>query len=204
MVRCLVNNTPKVVDSALKTWGPLLAALELEASAGGLTVTAVRFDGVDQPTFRAATLVRVPLAAVETIEVECIDRTRLLRSVLGTARHSLSPLAAGARRLAGLYRQGQLDDARQQLSALVATIRTLTELTLASTAAAGMALAEVSCRGESGANVLGAVGVALDTVSQAHDAADWLAVAGALEHGLTPALLQWELVFDAVQDGCAA
>jgi hypothetical protein len=204
MVRCLVNNTPRVVDSTQKTWSDVLATLDAEAAAAGLAVTAVRFDGVDQPTFRGHRIAHVALSAVEIIEVESLDPRRLLRSALGTARHSLAPLATGARRLAAVYRLPDIDSARTQLSVLVATIRTLTELTLASAAAAGTALTEVACQGESGADVLGAVGVALDALSQGHDASDWMAVAGVLEHDLAPALLRWEVVFDAMQDGCAA
>lgn len=204
MVRCLVNDIPRRANSGLKTWGELLDALDGDAASAGLTVTAVRFDGVDQPTFRGEALVDVPLSALDTVDVECTDRHRLLRSVLATAELSLPTLAASAGRLAAVYRAGDLEAARQQLAALIATIRTLTRLTLASSEAAGLPLAAVDCRGESGADVLGAVAVALEALIQHHDAEEWPDVADTLERDLAPTLLHWSAVFDAMREGSAA
>ncbi len=204
MVRCLVDNTPQSIDSGLKTWGELLRTVEADAAAGGRTVTGVRFDGVDQPTFRGAGIARAPLSALQDVEVETADPARLLQAALATACLSLPTLAAAAHHLAALFRDARIDDGRRQWTDFLATLRTLTELTRVAAAAAGTDLDRLDCGDESGADILGAAGVALGVVSRGHEAEDWSAVADALDHDLAPALLGWTAVLEALQDGSAA
>lgn len=204
MVTCLVDDTPQSIDSGLKTWGELLHALDAEAAAVGRTVTGVRFDGVDQPTFRGRGIEQVPLSVVEAIEVDTADPRRLLQSALATACLSLPTLATSAGRLAASYREGRIEQRGEHWSGFVNTLRTLTELTRVAAAAAGTDLERLDCGGESGADRLGAVGVALAVVSRGQDEENWAAVADGLEHDLVPALLDWGTVFEALQDRCAA
>ena len=204
MVQCLVNREPKTLNSGLKTWGDLLNRLDDECVVSRQTVTAVRFDGVDQPTFRDAALVSQPLSEVGQVEIEMVDRTRLLRTTLGTAGNSLPMLAAGACRAASAFRGRDITDAHKQLTSLIEAIKTLTVLTVASATAAGAELEELPCGATSGAAVLGGVGVVLDSLAQWQMGRDWIAVADSLEYDLAPALLSWGVVFDAMTDRCAA
>lgn len=204
MTECWVNHEPKVVDSALKTWGDLLDRLDEDCAAARRTVTAVRMDGVDRPSFRERSVATLPLAPISRIEVETIDRTRLLRGTLGSATQSLPALAAAACRAAAAFRADELTPAHQQLTALVEAIRTLTLLTVASATAAGADLNRLTCGAVTGADVLGGVGVALDVLAQAQQTRDWPAVAEGLERDLAPALLEWGVIFDAMHERCAA
>lgn len=204
MFECVVNGEPKSVDSGLKTWGNLLDELDIDASADRLAVTEVRFDGVDQPSFRRSDLLAMPLDAVSTVEIEMVDRTQLLRATLGQAGHSLPVLAATACRAAGAFRRHDLVSGNEQLTSLVEAVRTLTILTVATATASGTELEDLPCGVGSGADVLGGVGVVLDTMSQRQSGRDWPAVADALENDLAPAILQWGVVFDAMHERCVA
>lgn len=204
MFEFLVNRQPKTHNPGLKTWGDLLKALDLGDEADRRTVTEVRFDGVDQPSFRTLGLAGRPLASISRLEVEMVDRTRLLRTTLGAAGHSLPVLAASACRAAASFRDHDLSGAHHQLTSLVEALRTLTILTVASATAAGTELEDLPCGANTGADVLGSVGVVLDSLAQWQQGHDWNAVADGLEYDLAPALLHWGVVFDAMQDRCAA
>lgn len=204
MVECLVNCEPKILDSGLKTWGNLLDELDVDAAGLRHAVTEVRFDGVVQPTFRRADLAAIALDTMSTIEVETVDRTQLLRATLGQAGHSLPVLAATACRAASAFRAHDLSNANQQLTALVDAVRTLAILTVATATASGTELEDLACGIGTGADVLGGVGVALDSMAQWQSGRDWPAVADALENDLAPALLQWGVVFDAMHERCAS
>lgn len=204
MVECLVNDSPRPLDSGLKTWGDLLNGLDQEYAGSRQTVTAVRFDGVDQPSFRGHEVISQPLARIRTIDIDVLDRARLLRGTLGTAGQSLPSLAAAACRVGQAFRGHDLQNAHVQLTSLVEAIRTLTMLTAASATAAGTELEYLPCGRGTAADVLGAVGVVLDVMAQGQHGRDWVTVADALEFDLAPALLEWGVVFDALHDRCAA
>jgi hypothetical protein len=61
MLQCLVNNEPRLLDSGVETWGEVLSALQPDHARRRHVVTAVRFDGVDQPSFAAAEFASTPL-----------------------------------------------------------------------------------------------------------------------------------------------
>jgi len=204
MPKFLVNRRPTALNSGLKTWGDLLEALDLDSEVDHRTVTEVRFDGVDQPSYRGLELTRLPLSSISRLEVELVDRTRLLRNTLGAAGNSLPVLAASACRAATSFRGHDLSGAHHQLTSLVEAVRTLTILTVASATAAGTELEYLPCGANTAADVLGSVGVVLDSLAQWQQGRDWVAVADGLEYDLAPALLQWGVVFDAMQDRCAA
>lgn len=204
MAHLLVNGQPTPLDSGHKTWGDVLQAVETAADARGDAVTAVRFEGVDLPTFRAPLRRSTPVDRLARVEVDTVPRVRLLRATLGTAGLSLPALAAGACRAATLFRRGHRDEGHQQLTTLLATVRTLLELTLAAAAASGTDLSTLSCGDESAADVLGSLGVVMDTLAQSQRVGDWPALSDGLEFELAPGLLRWGIVFDAMHDRCAA
>lgn len=204
MVECVVNGERKTLDSGLKTWGNLLDELDVDAAAEALAVTAVRFNGVDQPSFRREELLALPISGLGDIEIDTVDRTQLLRATLGQAGNSLPVLAASACRAASAFRGHDLITAHEQLTSLVEAVGTLTILTVASATASGTELEDLPCGIGSGADVLGGVGVALDVMSQWQSGRDWPALADTLENDLAPALLQWGVVFDAMHDRCMA
>ena len=199
-----VNKQPIPVESGQKTWADVLVTLDAQAEIKGHVVTAVRFGGVDQPSFRAASLQALAVPDTGGIEVETVPRGRLLRTTLGAAGSSLPEIAAGASHAASAFRRGDLAAAHQQLGTLLATVRTLVDLTLASAAAAGTGLHDLPCGAYTAAEILGATGLALDTLAQHQVVEDWVALADDLEYTLAPSLLAWSVVFEAMQDRSAA
>jgi hypothetical protein len=204
MLECLVNDQPKSLDSGLKTWGDVLSSLQPDLVERQHTVTAVRFDGVDQPSFGSPELARTPLGKLAQIEIETRDRRRVLKNTLGTAGNSLPQLAAASCRAAQAFRAAELNDAHRHLTGLIECVRTLTLLTIASAAASGTTLESLSCGTHDGAYYLGRVALALDRVAQGQESRDWSALADALENDLAPSLLHWGVVFEAMDNGCAA
>jgi hypothetical protein len=204
MAHLLVNGQPVPLETGQKTWRELLGSVDAEAASRAEAVTAVRFEGVDQPTFRDSDVGEAVLAGIARIEVETLPRQRLLRTTLGAAGQSLPAVASGACQAAAAFRRGSLDEGHQQLSVVLATLRTLVELTLASAAVAGADLSRLPCGAVTAAGVLSAVSGVLDTLAQSQRDHDWTALAEGLEFDLAPAVLQWGLVFDAMHEGWAA
>lgn len=204
MSEFVLNTQPVSLESGQKTWADVLAAVDVRAAAEGHVVTAVRFGGVDQPSFRDPELARTTVADSGHIEIETVPRAHLLRATLGTAGLSLPEIATGACRTAAAFRRGDTADGHQQLGVLLATVRTLVELTLAAAAAANTDLDELPCGTETASGVLGAAGVVLDSLAQHQRIEDWVALADELEYALAPALLGWSVVFEAMQERCAA
>lgn len=204
MSAVLVNGQPFSLESGRKTWGDAIDAVDAGAAAEGHVVTAVRFAGVDQPSFLDEDIQSLAVSDLGRVEIDTVPRQRLLRTTLGIAGHSLADIAGGARRAATAFRRGDDAGGHRQLGALIATIRTLLDLTLASAAAAEANLAELPCGDESAEGVLSATGVVLDTLAQHQRAGDWTALADALEGELAPSILDWRLVFDVLQEQGAA
>jgi len=203
MSELLVNGQPFPLESGRKTWGDALAAVESRAVAEGRVVTAVRFAGVDQPSFRGPAIDPLEVSGLGRVEVETVPRQRLLRTTLGAAGLSLPEIASAACHAAAMFRRGDTAGGHRQLGALLATVRTLVDLTLVTATAAGTDLAELSCGTDSAAGILSAAGVVLDTLAQHQRAGDWVALADELEYELAPALLKWGIVFDVMQEQCA-
>lgn len=199
-----VNDQRVQLEIGQKTWGDVLATVDGRAAAEGHVVTAVRFGGVDQPSFRDETVTAEAAAGAGVIEVETVPRARLVKTTLGTAGLSLHEIAGGASRAATAFRLGDTAEGHRQLGAVLATVRTLVELTLATAATANADLYDLSCGDESAANVLGATGVVLDTLAQYQRAQDWVALADELEYALAPSILSWSTVFVAIEERSAA
>jgi hypothetical protein len=204
MSELLVNKRPIPLESGHKTWADVLAAVDAQAAVEGHVVTAVRFGGVDQPSFRTASLQALAVAETGGIDVETVPRERLLRTTLGAAGLSLPEIAAGAAHVAAAFRRGDLASAHQQLGVLLATVRTLVDLTLAAATAAGTGLHDLPCGARTAAEILDATGLALDALAQHQVVEDWVALADELESTLAPSLLAWSVVFEAMQARSAA
>lgn len=199
MTECLVNDAPVAVDFRPETWGDLLVQLDRALGRDRRVVTAVRFDGVDEPSFRAEAQTRRALAPVTRIDIEAIEAPSLLAEALATATESLPALAEGARQTAAAYRGGAAD-AHLQLTALVAAIHSLIALTTAAANAAkaaqgGKAAADCAvalhCHG---------VESALTALIEQHTAADWGGLADTLDGALAAAVLDWRTVLRAIQE----
>jgi hypothetical protein len=201
---CVLDGIPTPLDSTPKTWGELLQVLDDRLSADRRAVTVVRFEGVDQPSFREAGLAMVPLSAAGRIEVDSLDVSTLLRNTVQVAESGLAVLAGGSRRVADAFRGTDIVDANQQLAELLDAVRNLTTLTGAIGEVGGIELSTLACGSVPADRAIENVASALGALVGCQQAEDWAAVADGLEHGLAPALAGWRDVLDAIGTRCCA
>jgi hypothetical protein len=194
----LLDGEPQTMDVPQECWGKLLETVDRRLESDGRAVSAVRFGGVDQPSFRSETLARRPLATVGSIEITTSDASELLVETIATARRSIPVLSGSAVRLAAEFRGADPAKAARQLSELVDALRTLTVLTAA--------IADVvELRGPErpplhASAVAVGVGDALRTLIDRHAAQDWARAAECLDRDLAPAILSWHSIFDQLED----
>jgi hypothetical protein len=190
MADCLVNDIAETPDFLPETWGALLAWLDRRVGAGRQVVTAVRFDGVDQPSFRHPELAGLTLDRIARIDVDAEDAGALLRATVDAASDSLPDLVAGIGETAAALR-GDALDAQGQIVTLVVALQSLMTLTVAAGAAA-----DVSCGADPRAEAImrGAcarIETALVTLVARQTDGDTRAVADALDQHLAPAVAGW-------------
>ena len=204
MPECLVNSVPAVPLPGLQTWGELLADLDGRLAQDRRIVTAARFDGVDQPSFRTSPVLDRPLASVSRIEVDAIESRVLLGETIDMARESLPVLATSARQCAQAFRTGHRPAAQQHLTTLIDAVRTLMALTDASASAARVDLRAVQKRLTGQDDVFARMSLALDALVTRQVAEDWPALATTLEGEFAAAVTAWCRVLDAIAKGGVA
>jgi hypothetical protein len=182
----------------------LLSALDWRLSVEGRVVTVVRFEGVDQPSFREAHRAGQDLAGVRQIDVESLDVRSVLRKTVGVAEEGLTVLAGGSRRVADAFRGTNLEDANLQLIGFLGAVGHLTTLTGAIGLAGGIDLSTLTCGSSTAAKAIDRVAVTLGALVTRQQARNWPAVADGLEHELAPALAGWRDVLDALGSRCCA
>ena len=186
MARCLVNERPELTEIRPETWEGLLEALDARLAADRLVVTAVRFDGVDQPSFREPAVGATPLDGIAQVDIDAEDAVGLLRAAVDAAADSLPELVTGVRLTAAAVRAGA-PDAQTQLGALVVALQSLMQLTAA-------ALTE-GC---------GRIAKALEGLAPLQAGAQWAALADALDTHLVPAVAGWSDVLTPIRLRAAA
>ncbi len=203
MVQYLVNDNPEPLDFRPQTWGELLGGLDRRLAGDRRVVTAVRFDGVDQPSFRHEGMADVDLDGIARIDVEAEDAVALLRAAVDAARDSLPDLVAGVGQTAAALRGGAAD-AQTQLGTLVAALQSLMTLTVAAGTAADISFG-------SDPEVDAAVNAACARIEAALAAlvtrqvdGDGHAVADALDQLLAPAIAGWTDILNPIGMRAAA
>lgn len=203
MAHCLVNDTPETFEFPQETWGQLLDSLDHSLVAGRRVVTAVRFDGVDQPTFRSPELSAVDLGRIDRVEVEAEDAAALLGAAVAAAGDSLAGLVNGVRTTAASLRAGAAD-AQSGLVTLVTAVQSLVALTAAAATAANVSLGAGS--GAPPAVVAACAGLetALGGLVAHQAAEEWTALADALDTRLAPAIAGWHDVLEPIRERAQA
>lgn len=203
MARCLVNERPELTEIRPKTWGGLLGALDARLAGERRVVTAVRFDGVDQPSFREAPVLATPLAAIAQVDIDAEDAVQLLRAAIDAAVDSLPELVSGVRVTAAALRAGA-PDAQTQLGALVVALQSLMHLTAAALTAAQMALGADAASDAALTAGCDRIATALQTLAALQAGGQWPAVAEALDVHLAPAVAGWSDVLTPIRLRAAA
>lgn len=139
MAQCMVNGEPEMLEFSPNTWGELLGGLDRRLEADRRVVTAARFDGVDQPSFRDPDVTGRPLDDIARIDIEVEDALQLLRESIDAAADSLPELVTSVRLTAAAVR-GESPDAAARIGALIVALQSLMSLTLAAATAAEASL----------------------------------------------------------------
>lgn len=198
MAHCLVNDIPEILDFRPETWGQLLGGLDRRLSVQRRVVTAVRFDGVDQPSYRHDGLAGLALGEVAQVEVDAEDAVALLRAAVDAAEDSLPQLVSGVRTTAAALRRGAAT-AATELGALVTALQSLVALTVAAGTAADLAFGPDAGAERAVRVACGRIEDALASVLRHQGAGDRAALADGLDHHLAPAVAGWTAVLTPIR-----
>jgi hypothetical protein len=198
MPRLLVNDEPQIVGNTHETWEELLAWADRFSADRGLLVTAVRLDGVDDPSFRERGLSDRRLKAVAVIEIEASTPASLLAESLDEALSGVAGLRRHALAVARHLRDGTLASANSGLAELTQGLSTLVALVDAVSAAMGIAIERVTIDGRSAASLIEDLGQPLVELTDAQKQRDWATMADILEFDLEPAFSRVARLFTAL------
>lgn len=203
-MRLLLNAKPYLHSTRLQTWGDWLHGLDADTPRAGRIVTAVRFDGVDEPAFRAAEVQDRRLDAFDSVEVETAAPRALVARTLQDGAVMTASLADAAAAVGERFRQRDLHDAHAMLPGLVDGIRSVVTLTDACASALGLRREMITCHGTAFDQWMGEFGRRLAVLLQAQADKDWVTVADSLEYELEPALREWASVFEQLATTAAS
>jgi hypothetical protein len=195
-VKLLLNARPFSPTLPPETWANWLKALDEEAPRTGRIVTAVRFDGVDEPAFRAGEILRRRLDRYERIEVDTATPRALVLRTLTEGAATTGSLGDAATSIAESLRDRDLADAQTMLPQLVDGLRHVVTLTDACAQALGIGLDSISCEGMTFDNWIAEFGRRLLVALEAEGTEDWDTLADCLQYEIGPALRSWGSIFE--------
>jgi hypothetical protein len=204
MLRLVLNDEEQSLENMPENWGELLEGLDQRAGERGEVVTAVRFDGVEEPTFRQPARTGLVLRNVELVEVETAAPGDLIDEALARASLAVATLATAASQTGESFRGPDLAGANQQLAELGEGVRSLMAILDAGATALGVSLDRLQWNGRPVSSQLGELTGQLESIIDAQQAHDWLTVADILEYDFQPALTTWRPVFDALRTAIPA
>jgi hypothetical protein len=199
MQRILLNGVEESTVGACNHWGELLGHLDRTAAGDGKLLTAVRFDGVDQPSFRDPESAGRPLSTLIVVEAEAVSPEALLDDSVAEAVAAASALAAGAGRVGEAFRGFDVSRANRDLQELAQGIGTLVAVAHAMGQAVGVGLEAVGQPGRTAADLVETLSSQTDELLKARESGDWITVADLIEYNLAPLLHEWPAVFEALR-----
>ena len=204
MPRLVVNDEDELLQEMPETWGDLLAVLEQTAARRGEVVTAVRFDGVDEPTFTGAAAAGRALAGTDTIEVETAGLHELIDQALAQGSLAVGVLSTAATQTGEAFRGADLAGANQRLAELSEGIRSLLSVLGTGATAVGVDLTRMEWDGRPVAARMRELSGQLEAIVEAQESRDWLTVADILQYDFEPALTGWQPIFEALRSAIPA
>jgi hypothetical protein len=186
--------------SPAKTFEDVLGVVEPALGARARIVTAVRFNGVEEPAFRESEVRGRTLGDDEHIEFGSARPVDIAVAALHDAARLIPAMSAAAAQLALQLRSEEAPDSAaglgplaEGLALLLALVQTAEDwATGAGVAHAPWLAAEVETISE-----------AIDVMQAAQRAEDWVTVADALRFDLCPALEAWRAHLAAEYDALA-
>jgi hypothetical protein len=188
MTRLIVNDAPLAADPGAKTWGELLAVVDRSSQADGRVVTAVRLDGVDEPSFRDPAVCARTLADLAVVEVQTLLPAALLAETVREALDGVDSLAAFSLQVGRRFRGDDLQSAHEGLLELVQGLQVLTSLLATIGAVLQTDIRTLVADGLPVGPLLERIGSHLEALIAAQQAQDWLTLADVVEYDIEPAL----------------
>jgi hypothetical protein len=199
MPRIVRDGVEEVVEFPRQSWGDVLSHLETRCAAEGRLLTAVRFDGVDQPSFRDPAVLQQTVATVAVIDIDTSTPTGLLTQSLDEAVSAVGTLAAAAERVGGAFRGFDIDQANCDLGELAQGLGTLIALAQALGQAADVDLDVLATPHGTGSKMVADLTAQAEALIAASQGSDWITVADIIEYDLAPMLRKWSSLFDALR-----
>lgn len=191
MSLCAVNGQEFTGLEGLNTWGQLLETLEKGEGTNRPVVTAVRFGGVDQPSFREPEWLDQALSAAGPIDVETCQAQALIADAVQSGLSSLSALLEAAQHTADAFRTHDIADANGRLVEVVDTLQSLAHLTALVT---GAPTSTDQASDEATAALLTKLKQNLEWLVSAAENQDWISAADVLEYDIIELIPKWQAV----------
>jgi hypothetical protein len=199
MTRLILNDSELPMAIVPACWGELLTGLEQSANQRGEVVTAVRFDGVDEPTFGQPAQSARALNDVALIELETATPADLLDDALEQGALAAEALSTAAGEIGTAFRGTDVAGANLRMSEFANGILSIVWILNTAAAARGVSLALMESNGRAMSAQLSELTGQLIAIVEAQQAEDWLTVADILEYDFKPALRAWQPVFEGLR-----
>jgi hypothetical protein len=199
MTRLMLNDGEQSLDTVPDRWSDLLEGLDQRADAHGEVVTAVRFDGVDEPAYREPAQMDRIVRDIDLIEVQTATPYSLLDDALAEGAAAAGALATAAGGIGSSFRGPNITEANQRLAELGEGTRSMISILGAVASARGIGLDQLEWDGHPLTAQLTALAGQLESIVAAQQSRDWLTVADLLEYEFQPALQAWQPVFDGLR-----
>jgi hypothetical protein len=199
MARILVNGLEQALDSPCKYWGEALEQLDQRVGRDGQLLTAVRFDGVDQPSFRDQGYDRMEMSDLVVVEVEGVRRHDLLVDGADEAATAARTLSEAAQRLGDGFRGFDVAYANQDLVELAEGLGTLVSVVGILSQAVGLPLEQFEVAGSNAGAMIAELSGFASALIDAQNSEDWITVADIIEYDIAPALQKWPDLIEALR-----
>jgi hypothetical protein len=200
MPRILLND--RAIDSpppsSAVTWEEVLGGIDASIEGSGHVITAVRFDGLEEPGFRDPVVTGRLLGPEAIVEIETGPSGQFLQRCLADAADSLPILAHAARQIGERFRAFEVAEANRALVDLAESLGTMVALVATSSVAAGVPLQQLRVGQQSVADLVTELHTHVEAVATAQLSGDWLNVADILQDEVARVLNAWPDVFAAL------
>ena len=204
MTQLVINDVEQPIDAEHKTWRDLLAVLERQAAESGQAVTAIRFDGVEKPTYRDGEELSRDLEAFGRIEVFTAPTSALFRQGLSEAAGAIETLCGAASRIGMDFRGHDLGGANKELVSLAQSLGTLVTLIGVVGRALDVNFESFDVSGSTASHLFEETGTQIGSLVRSQQDEDWIAVADTLEYDVSPTLGRWRELLSALHERAGA
>jgi hypothetical protein len=199
MAIVMVNGDVTGTVHPARTWGELLEALDTQRAVCEEVVTAVRLNGVEEPSFRSAAVLAMPLAADAEVFVETVRPEVLIRETLDEAETVAATILEAAQCLGGSFRGKDVAGANHALSEFADSLGSLIVVTSAVAQGAEVSMHDIGDGRVSAVEMINHLIAHTERLVAAQNARDWSTVADVIEYDIAGSVRRWPLVLKAIR-----